>query len=80
MENQRNQRPAHTISPKSIFTILLIGFIPIMLGMFVSSGGMGDYDWYAGPVLPLTSLSGGENVTVERHVELDYANYENLPE
>lgn len=39
-------------------------------------GNGGGYDSYRGPVLPMTALSGGESVEVERHVDFDFAPYE----
>ena len=37
------------------------------------SSGTGDYSFYRGPVLPMTSLSGGEMLEVRRHVDFDFS-------
>lgn len=70
----KQQRPKSTISPSTIVAILLVGFIPILFWMLMNPNLSGDYMFYQGPVLPLSSLSGAETVTAQRHVELDFAN------
>jgi len=59
-------------------TILIL--IPVILrgilGMWSPDGGSGgEPKFYRGPVLPLTGVSGGENLTVERSVGFDFAPY-----
>lgn len=36
---------------------------------------VGDYDFYAPPALPLTAVSGGEVLTAERDVTLDFSDF-----
>lgn len=40
-------------------------------------GNGGGYASYRGPVLPMTAVSGGENLEVRRHVDFDFSPYEN---
>lgn len=40
---------------------------------FLHSLPIGDYDFYAPPAFPLTAVSGGEDLTAERNVILDFS-------
>lgn len=71
------RRPEKQIKPTTIIAILLAGLIPLMIWLIFTPGDAGDFQDYAGPILPLTSLSGGENVTAQRNVTLDFSNFEN---
>lgn len=71
------RRPQKQIKPTTILAILLAGLIPLMIWMLWMPGEAGEYFYYQGPILPLTGLSGGEDVTVQRDLTLDFANYEN---
>ena len=71
------RRPERQIKPTTIIAILLAGLIPLVIWLVFTSGESGDFQDYAGPILPMTSLSGGENVTAQRNVTLDFGNFEN---
>lgn len=79
-KRKENVRPGRTITPESIFAIVLIILFPIMLVLALQPGAPGKFDWYGGPVLPLSGLTGTEVLEVSREVEVDFANYEDLPE
>lgn len=70
-----NKRPKSTIRPVTIIAILLAGIIPLMLWTFLVPGEAGEYNFYGGPILPMSSLSGAENVTAERNVTLDFSDF-----
>lgn len=62
-----------------VFVTVLI-LIPLILrgilGMWSPDGGNGgEPKYYRGPVLPLTAVSGGESLSVERSVDFDFAPY-----
>jgi len=71
------RRPQKQIKPATILAVLLAGLIPLTIWLIFTPGGSGDFQDYAGPILPMTSLSGGEHVTVQRNVTLDFAHFEN---
>lgn len=75
MKNRKNDRPASRISDGSIMAILVAILPFVMLFMMMNPGRAGEYNRYNGPILPLSSLSGGECLTVERDVTLDFAPY-----
>lgn len=61
--------------------IILIAFligIWVVFRMFINpgGGGTGNFNSYAGPVLPMTSLSGAEGVEAARSVDFDFSPYE----
>lgn len=68
-------------SKTSIFSyiifLLLLFLGSIILGMFMNTdgGGSGDFDRYAGPVMPMTSLGGAEGIEVTRSVDFDFSPY-----
>lgn len=61
--------------------LLILGAAVLWLGfrmmLNVNGGGSGSYSSYSGPVLPLTAVAGGEGMEVQRHVDFDFASYEN---
>lgn len=75
MKKRRNKRPEVTISPVSIIALVLgIGMF-VGLYMLMNPGKPGEYVHYRNPLLPLTSLSGGEAVEVQRDITLDFWPY-----
>lgn len=75
MNERKNQRPKTTIDATSIIAIVLIISLFVGLYMFMNPGQPGEYASYRNPLLPLTSLSGGEALEVQRDVTLDFAPY-----
>jgi len=62
-----------------VFFTVLIG-VPLLLrgilGMWRPDGGNGgEPKFYLGPVLPLTAISGGETLDVERRITFDFQAY-----
>lgn len=61
-----------------------IGLILILIAMFFLPGiflntegsGSGEFQFYRGPVLPMTSLYGAEGIDVQRNVNFDFSPYE----
>ncbi len=51
-------------------------WLGIRLLLNTNGGDSGSYDSYQGPVLPLTSISGGEALEVQRQVTFDFAPYQ----
>ena len=75
MKQQKNQRPKITVKPKDILAgVMILGLI-LGIYLFVNPGQPGEYINYAGPVLPLSSISGGEEITAVRNVVLDFGAY-----
>lgn len=72
MENKRKG-----LSAPGILTVLALVLLPILLGVFLmpGGGGSGNYDSYAGPVLPMTAVSGAEHLEVKRNVDFDFSAY-----
>ena len=68
----------HGPSWQTILIILGAAALWIGLGLALNSdgGGTGAYNSYSGPVLPLTAVSGGENLETVRHVDFDFSPYE----
>lgn len=76
-KRREKRRPERRIGAKDILGILLglfllFGIPNLLLGLFDKMGEPGTYNMYAGPVMPLSSLSGGEGVEVSRNVTLDF--------
>lgn len=69
----------HGPSWQTILIILGAAVLWFGFGMLLNTdgGGSGEYSSYSGPVLPLAAVSGGENLEVQRHVNFDFAPYEN---
>ena len=79
---RRLAKPLGTIA--ALFAVAVIGVgVGVMLGRGgngAAAGGGADglsYMNYIGPVLPLTVLDGGENITAERHINYDFSPYAN---
>lgn len=68
----------HGPSWQTILIILGAAALWIGLGMVLNTdgGGSGAYSSYSGPILPLTAVSGGENLEAVRHVDFDFSPYE----
>lgn len=74
---QKQERKQRGPSWKTILCIL--GAAALWLGfrgmLNINGAKSGAYDSYAGPVLPMTVVEGGENVQAERHVDFDFSPY-----
>ncbi len=71
-------RKPHGPSAGTILCILTIlaGWWGFTMMVNVNGGGSGAYSGqYQGPILPMTSISGGEVLEVQRHVDFDFAPY-----
>ena len=79
MNKKRERRPGRRISAGTIQGILalivIIFVIPGFLLSLMSPTDPGTYYFYSGPILPLSSLSGGEHIEVSRDVTLDFSIY-----
>lgn len=66
------------LSAGGILTVLALVLVPLAIGVFLmpGGGGSGNYSSYAGPVLPMTAVRGGENLEVRRNVNFDLSAYE----
>lgn len=75
MENRKKQRRGLTRT--GIIFVVMMVVIPVLMMVFMmpGGGGSGDYSHYIGPVLPMTSLSGSEQVEVTRNVNFDFLPY-----
>ena len=65
------------ISVGGIVSVLLAVLLAFTLRpLFVPGGsGIGNYDSYGGPVLPMTALEGAETLEVKRNVNFDFSAY-----
>ena len=75
MTKRKNRRPGSAIDPGTIIAVLLLPAVFLGMYLFLNPGRAGEFSFYSGPVLPLSSLSGGEHVTVRRDVTLDFGIY-----
>ena len=80
-DKTQHGRPRSRFSAKDIIGWMLIVATLVCLPMFLlklwdAPEEPGEYLFYEGPVLPLTSLSGGEELEADRLVTLDFASYE----
>lgn len=79
MNKKRERRPGRRISAgtiQGILALIVIFFvIPGFLLSLMSPTDPDTYYFYSGPILPLSSLSGGEHVQVCRNVTLDFSIY-----
>lgn len=66
------------LSAGGILTVLALVLVPILIGVLLMPGGSGsgNYDSYAGPVLPMTALGGTEGLEVRRNVDFDFSPYQ----
>lgn len=55
--------------------LVLFGFPRLMMG-FLAPEEPGTYSMYGRPILPMTSISGAEELEAARTVTLDFATYE----
>jgi len=59
-----------------IGSVVLLLVLQSVLGLWSpSGGGSGSFDFYRGPALPLTAISGGEGLEATRHVDFDFSPY-----
>jgi len=76
---KRKRRRSRRISGGDILALLVLAcfiwVIPSFLLDKTNPDGLGEYGVYNGPILPLSSLSGGEGMEVSRDVTLDFSIY-----
>lgn len=63
----------------SYLLFLLVLFLgAFMFGMFMNSdgSGSGEFDYYRGPVMPMSSLGGSEGVDAARKVDFDFSPFQ----
>ncbi len=77
-EQKRNHR-----GPSAGTILVILAFVAVMLAfpmlLNTDGGSSGDsYGVYLAPVLPMTAVSGGENLEVERNVDFDFEPYRDL--
>lgn len=81
MNDKKQQgRPRSRFTAKEILGYLaiiavVVGF-PMLILKLLEPPAAGSYQHYASPILPLSSLSGGERVEAERLLTLDFGVYE----
>lgn len=65
------------LSAVGILVILALVLVPLLLNVLIMPGGgqQGNFHFYGGPVLPMTALSGAEQLEVKRNVDFDFADY-----
>lgn len=65
------------ISATGIGLILFLvgGYLLLTMFMNTNGSGSGEFNTYAGPVMPMTSLGGAEGVEVTRTVDFDFSPY-----
>lgn len=78
-KKKEERRSGRRISAGSIMALLLLAFVwwgvPSILLDAMNPTEAGTYNIYWGPMLPLSSVSGAENVEVSREVTLDFSIY-----
>lgn len=78
-KKERRRRRRRRISGGDILALLLVVFVwigfPTLFLDAVNPEEAGEYGMYNGPMLPLSSLSGGEGVEAARDVTLDFSIY-----
>lgn len=78
-EKRRHGRPRSRFTAQEIIGYpLIIGTLvglPMLILSLLSPAKAGEYSIYNGPILPLSSISGGEQLEVERDVTLDFGIY-----
>ena len=78
-KRKHNRRPRRQIRAKDILVILLIAAfllaVPRLMMGLINPLEPGEFGTYSGPILPLSSLSGGGETEVSRHVTLDFSIY-----
>ena len=75
MENKKSNLSSVIIS---FLVFALVAAIWAVLQMLLNpfGSGLGDFQSYRGPVLPMTSLNGADGVGVDRNVDFDFAPYQ----
>lgn len=73
MKNKRRGPSWQTIL---LILAAVVGWAAFRLALNPGGGRSGAFDSYSGPILPLTAISGGEGLEVERQVEFDFSPYE----
>ena len=65
------------LSAIGILMILALLLVPLLLNVLIMPGGgqKGNFQFYGGPVLPMTAISGAEQLEVKRNVDFDFADY-----
>ncbi len=74
-QKKRPQKHGPSASTILIFLFLFVFFYgssKLLKGEIRIGGG---YDGYSGPIMPLTTVSGGEDLTAERAVDFDFSTY-----
>lgn len=75
----RKRRRSRRISGGDILALLVLACVIWVIPNFLldktNPDGLGEYGIYNGPILPLSSLSGGEGLGVSRDVTLDFSIY-----
>lgn len=68
------------ISATGIGLILFLvgGYLLMTMFLNTNGSGRGEFNTYAGPVLPMTSLGGTGGVEVSREVDFDFSPYERV--
>lgn len=77
---QKREPRHHGPSWQTILILLGAAALWIGFNMLINTDGgkSGSYFRYAGPVLPLTAVSGGKELEVQRHVDFDFSTYEHF--
>ncbi len=79
---QKKRPQRHGLDAFTILIMMAGIFLYFGMRVFMTSdgphtfGSSGGYDAYAGPILPLTTVSGGEGITTQRHVDFDCSTYD----
>ncbi len=76
MTQKKRPRP-HGPAAGTILVVLALVVFFFGTSRFIRGEGRsaGSYDDYAGPIMPLTTVSGGEGVTAQRYVDFDFSTY-----
>ncbi len=65
--------------PAASTIVIMLGLVVFLYGLSLPWRGGGQiaagYDVYAGPIMPLTTVSGGEGLEARRNVDLDFFTY-----
>ena len=70
-QQKRNMQVGVAVVAAAVILMILVRIA--MIGMLTASGGSGTYTHYAGPVLPMTMLSGPASIEADRHVTFDFS-------
>jgi len=61
-----------------LILFLVGGYLLMNMFMNTNGSGSGEFNTYAGPVMPMTSLGGAEGIAVRRDVDFDFSPYEQV--